>query len=206
MKNTVVKLKSKEEFDELMEAYEKVGWVWREGENPKEYIPLAMNSVYTTECFINFEDLFAFSNYLDSNYKFIKVKEAIKRLKEMYPEEFGVKNIDYPIDFKVIEEDERQIEKENKKLKKELKRYKKRLHNKRADHLAAKDMKEHYEDLFNAGVRELRFKNICVEHLLTIIDEVYELTKDETIKDLIENGKNRHNLDKIIHAKKIFNK
>ncbi len=67
-----------------------------------------------------------------------------------------------------------------------------------------KEMRKHYEELFIASVDELKMYRLYVEHLLQILDEVKELTNDELLKAIIENGINRHNLDKLIHSKLLF--
>jgi len=61
------------------------------------------------------------------------------------------------------------------------------------------------KELIEAGIGELKFEKMNVEHLKSIIDEVHTLG-DKTVKMVIENGLERHVLDKIIHAKKLFNK
>ena len=53
------------------------------------------------------------------------------------------------------------------------------------------------DDLLEIATKELTFSNTCQEHLRSIIYEVEKLTKDETIKMIIGNGLDRHNLDKI---------
>ena len=61
-----------------------------------------------------------------------------------------------------------------------------------------------YKDLTASAISELTFKNLMVEHLLSIIDEVIEICDDELACAVLENGINRHELDKLIHAKLLF--
>ena len=58
-----------------------------------------------------------------------------------------------------------------------------------------------YNDLYKSAVNELKFKNLCVDYLMSVLNEVHELG-DEMTKAVIENAKNRHELNKIIHIHK----
>ena len=70
-------------------------------------------------------------------------------------------------------------------------------------HKSAKARAEHYKELFETASKELKFKNMCTEHLYNVLDEIR--TVDDKLCGLIaENGINRHNLDKVIHAKTLF--
>ena len=64
-------------------------------------------------------------------------------------------------------------------------------------------MMTHYKELYEVALGQLKFEKLCVAHLKSVLDEVHELG-DEITKAVIENAINRHNLDKIIHVKKIF--
>ena len=74
----------------------------------------------------------------------------------------------------------------------------------RAAYQAAKALRDHYKDLFETSVGELRFERLQNEELLALIDEIMVLTDDQLVKAIIENSKNRYNLNKICHAKKLF--
>lgn len=65
-------------------------------------------------------------------------------------------------------------------------------------------MHEHYESLFNTSVKELKFYRLCVDHLYNALDEIEKITNDNLVKCLIKNWKERHNLDKLCHARSIF--
>jgi hypothetical protein len=68
-----------------------------------------------------------------------------------------------------------------------------------------KELYQYYKELSDVGMTELKFKNLQVDFLYNLLDEIESVTDSELIKSIIENGKNRYELDKIIHAKKIFN-
>lgn len=64
-----------------------------------------------------------------------------------------------------------------------------------------------YEDtqaLLDAGVWELRFANMSIEFLYNALDEIASMTNDPLSKKVAEMAKERHQLDKIIHARTIF--
>lgn len=67
---------------------------------------------------------------------------------------------------------------------------------------------EHYKTLFEAAVSELEFEKMKVSYLYQVLDEVHVLTQKEDvlIAAIIENAKNRHNLDKLIHTRVLFGK
>lgn len=69
-----------------------------------------------------------------------------------------------------------------------------------------KELYEHYKELFHTSVWELHFANLQISQLLSIIDEIEILTNDNIIKQVIKNWKERYNLDKLIHARNLFNK
>lgn len=65
------------------------------------------------------------------------------------------------------------------------------------------EMREHYEDLFDTAVCELRFKNMLVDSLYSNLDEIETLCEKgvnrKLIAQIIKNQKERHQLDKLIH-------
>ena len=69
-----------------------------------------------------------------------------------------------------------------------------------------KELTEYYKSLFEAGVSELKAEKLNVDYLLSVLDEIQEISSEGIVKSVIENAINRHNLDKAIHAKKLFNK
>jgi len=62
----------------------------------------------------------------------------------------------------------------------------------------------HYKELFEAGVKELRFEKLRAEHLLGALQEIKEMTNDHLTKKLIKNEIERDNIDKLIHYRTIF--
>lgn len=63
---------------------------------------------------------------------------------------------------------------------------------------------EHYKLMFGHGCGELHYEKVQQDNLLNIINEIEVLTDDEVIKKIISIGKERYELDKIIHAKQVF--
>jgi len=61
----------------------------------------------------------------------------------------------------------------------------------------------HYKELYETAVKELRFSNLKEENLKNLIDEVKVLLETSIPKNLIqkviENGVEKHHLDKLIH-------
>lgn len=85
----------------------------------------------------------------------------------------------------------------SKNYKKEYKKYKRM-------YKVQSEMREHFESLFHAGTWELRFRLLQIEHLYNVLDEVETMTNDPLAKAVIKNAKERHQLDKLIHARKLF--
>jgi len=53
-------------------------------------------------------------------------------------------------------------------------------------------------------IGELQYTNLMVEHLLSVLSEVESMTSDELAKAIIKNGIERHNIDKLVHARMLF--
>lgn len=69
------------------------------------------------------------------------------------------------------------------------------------------DYQKQYEDtqaILDAGVGELRFSNMSIEFLYNALDEIASMTSDPLAKKVAEMAKERHNVDKMIHARKLF--
>ena len=86
-----------------------------------------------------------------------------------------------------------------KKTKEHRKKMKKKIKNKK------KQEQKQEQELFEASIGELRYEKMNVSYLLSVLDELYTIG-DTLTQAVIENAKERHNLDKIIHAKILFNK
>ena len=87
---------------------------------------------------------------------------------------------------------------------KQSKKRKSKLKKCTAQKKANRDLYEHYKELFETSFKELKFANMQVQYLNSVLEEIESFTDDEMVKAVIENSRNRHMLDKIIHAKKIF--
>lgn len=61
-------------------------------------------------------------------------------------------------------------------------------------------------DLADSWLRELSFSLIQISLLKNALEEINTINKCPLIEKVIDNYLERHELDKIIHAKKIFNK
>lgn len=70
-------------------------------------------------------------------------------------------------------------------------------------YLFAKEMYQHYSELFTTAVNELKFKSMNVQHLLSILEEVLVLLSQNRphlmIAKIIDNGVERYNMDINIH-------
>ena len=86
---TAVHCPTRESYNELMQAYEAVGWKWYSGrEKPHEFDGWTSDKDQTC---IHFNDVFLRSDLKDRrarNYTIMSVEEAITKLKEMYPDKF----------------------------------------------------------------------------------------------------------------------
>ncbi len=64
------------------------------------------------------------------------------------------------------------------------------------------------QKLYESSIRELQFEKLKNSCLYNILDEVEELSEkrvnQELIRQVIENAKQRHFLDQMIHAELIF--
>lgn len=70
-------------------------------------------------------------------------------------------------------------------------------------YLFAKEMYQHYQELYEVALGELKFKSLSVDHLLSILEEVVVLLQNErpgmVIAKVIDNGIERYNIDRNIH-------
>ena len=60
------------------------------------------------------------------------------------------------------------------------------------------------QDLLNSSVNELRFAMLQILHLKSTLQEVEAMTNDVLAKNIIKNGLERHEMNKLIHARNIF--
>lgn len=72
-----------------------------------------------------------------------------------------------------------------------------------------KETRDNYEGLYKACLGEFKFEKLQNDFLLSVLQKVKSLcetkTNHELIKKVIENGKERRNLDMMIHADIFFN-
>ncbi len=85
-----------------------------------------------------------------------------------------------------------------------LKKLKNDLKNNIAQKEANRELYEHYKELNAVGIGELKFKNMKVEFLLSILNEIHAMTDDALVKGVIDNAKERNHLDTLIHTRNIF--
>lgn len=75
-------------------------------------------------------------------------------------------------------------------------------------YLFAKEMYQHYKELYEVAVQELKFKWLQVDHLLSILEEVVvhlqQNRKPMVIAKVIDNGIERFNIDRIIQNSEVF--
>ena len=69
---------------------------------------------------------------------------------------------------------------------------------------ASNAMRDHYKELFETSVSELKFKNMEIDFLYTALDEIASMTNDNLTRMVAENMKQRHQLDKLIHTRTLF--
>lgn len=69
-----------------------------------------------------------------------------------------------------------------------------------------RELYKHYKELLEAGIEELRFANMQNQHLLSIIEEIESLVDDKLILSAIKNGKERWQIDRLIHVRRLFGK
>jgi hypothetical protein len=53
-------------------------------------------------------------------------------------------------------------------------------------------------------VEELRFSNLEVQTFTDALDEIVAMTTDPLAKKVAQMAKEKHNVDKLIHARKLF--
>ena len=85
------------------------------------------------------------------------------------------------------------------------KQLKQKLKNNIAQKKANRALYEHYSELLAVSTGELRFKNMKVDYLLGVLDEIQSMTDDKLVKGVIKNAIERDNLDTLIHSRLILN-
>lgn len=59
------------------------------------------------------------------------------------------------------------------------------------------------QKLLDSATKELQFANLQIQYLVSVLDELETIT-GTLEKAIIKNAKERHYIDKLIHAKLIF--
>ena len=62
------------------------------------------------------------------------------------------------------------------------------------------------QNILNASVNELRFALLQILHLKQTLQEIETLTTDTLTKAVVKNSLERHEMDKLIHTRGLFNK
>ena len=65
--------------------------------------------------------------------------------------------------------------------------------------------KKDYELMLESALSELKFYRLQTDALCNSLSEIGTINEDNIVNRVIENTIERYNLDKLIHAKKIFN-
>jgi heme oxygenase len=61
-------------------------------------------------------------------------------------------------------------------------------------------------EINDSAINELQFEKLQVDALYNAIDEIQTMTTDPLTKKVCEMAKERHQTDKLIHARNLFNK
>ena len=60
------------------------------------------------------------------------------------------------------------------------------------------------KQLVDSAINELKFANMEIEYLLSVIYEIDAISDDILVKSVIKNSIDRHYLDKSIHSRSLF--
>ena len=60
------------------------------------------------------------------------------------------------------------------------------------------------QDILASSINELRFALLQILHLKNVLQEIEAMTNDVLAKGIIKNGLERHEMDRLIHARNIF--
>ena len=58
--------------------------------------------------------------------------------------------------------------------------------------------------LLDSAISELTFANMSISYLYSVLDEIETMTTDSITKGVVKNAKERHQMDKLIHARSKF--
>lgn len=72
------------------------------------------------------------------------------------------------------------------------------------EHKEGELSKSHIQELYEASVRELNFEKISSNYLFCVLEEIETITNDVLVKEIVNNAIARHEIDKMCHARTIF--
>lgn len=84
--------------------------------------------------------------------------------------------------------------------------YKKLYKKEKNRNLYNKEMHEHYKELFETSVWELKFKNMQVDMLVNELEFIQESTNDKLFKNVIDIVLARKINDDMFHSRNLFDK
>ena len=76
-------------------------------------------------------------------------------------------------------------------------------HDQEYKYLASREMREHYKELFEVASNEHTFANLQIELMLSVLEEIKEVTDEEVVKMIIDNALERRDIDIAIHCKQL---
>lgn len=76
--------------------------------------------------------------------------------------------------------------------------------NNREQIIKTKEKLNNQEVLFDSAMSLLTFANTQVDILLNVLEEIKVITDDKIVVGIIKNAKERYELDKMIHNRKLF--
>ena len=59
-------------------------------------------------------------------------------------------------------------------------------------------------EMHESSIDELRFANMRISHIMNVLDEIAEMTRDWLTKDIVKNAKERDYIDSMVHARNLF--
>lgn len=77
------------------------------------------------------------------------------------------------------------------------------MKNKKARLQAAESMRDHYKEMQDTAIGELHFENTQIQHLLDTLDQIEDVG-DPVINAIIRNAREKHQINKMAHVRKVF--
>lgn len=82
----------------------------------------------------------------------------------------------------------------------------KKVQIKKSAYEAKKEMAEHYKELFEMSIQQVRFLNMQVAYLKSLLVEVKTIGEDALVTRIIDNGLERSEIDNDCQTRVIFGK